>query len=92
MLETTPFLFEDFVNKDKIMQRKTHLPITRNTVINWVLKIAQSIINQQLTDFKLCNLCSYIYALTRTQTLLVDLDYLYLLNMLLVMKLKKGIG
>ncbi|CAI6355588.1 unnamed protein product [Macrosiphum euphorbiae] len=42
MLETAPFLFEDFSNKDKIMQRIKDLPITRNTVKSRILKIAEN--------------------------------------------------
>lgn len=58
MLETAPFLFEDFSNKDKIMQRIKDLPITRNTVKDRILKIAENITNQQIADFKLCNVFS----------------------------------
>jgi len=50
MLETAPFLFEDFSNKDKIMQRIKDLPITRNTVKARILKLAENITNQQFAD------------------------------------------
>ncbi|XP_060864294.1 SCAN domain-containing protein 3-like [Metopolophium dirhodum] len=62
MLETAPFLFEDFSNKDKIMQRIKDLPITRNTVKDRILKISENITNQQFADFKYCNvflICLY---------------------------------
>jgi len=58
MLETTPFLFEHFSNKDKTMQRIKNLPMTRNTVKDRVFKVAENITNQQITDFKLCNVFS----------------------------------
>jgi hypothetical protein len=50
MLETASFLFDDFFNKDKIMQRIKDLPLTRNTVKDRILKIAEDITNQQFVD------------------------------------------
>lgn len=61
MLETPPFLIEDFVNKDKNKQCIKDLPIIKNTLKDWVLINAKNMINQQITDFKLCNLFSICF-------------------------------
>jgi len=77
MLETAPFLFEDFFNKDKIIQRIKDLPITRNTVKARILKIAENITNQQFSDFKLCNLFSICLDESTDITGSARLDYIY---------------
>jgi len=45
MLVTALFINEDFGNRDKIMQRLKDLLITRNTVKDRFLKIAENITN-----------------------------------------------
>jgi hypothetical protein len=53
-LECAPYLFEDFQNKDKILQRIKDLPISRNTVKERIINLNSNIENQLKEDIKLC--------------------------------------
>ena len=53
-LECAPYLFDDFQNKDKIIQRIKDLPISRNTVKERIINLNSNIKNQLKEDIKLC--------------------------------------
>ena len=47
-------MFEDFQNKDKILQRIKDLPISRNTVKERIINLNSNIENQLKEDIELC--------------------------------------
>lgn len=51
-LACAPSLFEDFDNKDKIIQRIKDTPLSRNTIKERILKLAENITDQQKIDIK----------------------------------------
>lgn len=53
-LECAPYLFEDFQNKEKILQRIKELPVSRNTVKERVIKMNSNIRDQITKDISLC--------------------------------------
>ncbi|KAI8763918.1 SCAN domain-containing protein 3 [Biomphalaria glabrata] len=54
MLECASYLFEDFQNKDKVIQRIKDLPISRNTVKARVMKLHVNIQEQVKKDINAC--------------------------------------
>ncbi|KAI8796661.1 zinc finger BED domain-containing protein 5 [Biomphalaria glabrata] len=54
MLECASYLFEDFQNKDKVIQRIEDLPISRNTVKARVMKLHVNIQEQVKKDINAC--------------------------------------
>ncbi|GFU77150.1 general transcription factor II-I repeat domain-containing protein 2A [Trichonephila clavipes] len=44
-------LFKDFDNKDKIIQRIKNVPLSRNTMKDRILKLAENVTDQQKNDF-----------------------------------------
>ncbi|KAM6176971.1 protein FAM200B-like [Erethizon dorsatum] len=52
MLSGSNSLFRDFPNKDKIMQRISELPLSRNTVKDRVLRMASDVSQQLTTDLQ----------------------------------------
>ncbi|KAI8781369.1 zinc finger BED domain-containing protein 5 [Biomphalaria glabrata] len=54
MLELASYLFEDFQNKDKVIQRIKDLPISRNTVKARVMKLHVNIQEQVKKDINAC--------------------------------------
>lgn len=57
-LQCAPFLFEDFGNKEQIIQRIQDMPLARNTVKERILGMAENISCQQKFDIKSCNFIS----------------------------------
>ncbi|GFX71206.1 general transcription factor II-I repeat domain-containing protein 2A [Trichonephila clavipes] len=49
-LACAPSLFEDFDNKDKIIQRIKDVPLSRNTMKDRILKLAENVTDQQKND------------------------------------------
>ncbi|GFW01970.1 uncharacterized protein TNCV_1148501 [Trichonephila clavipes] len=49
-LACAPSLFDDFDNKDKIIQRIKDVPLSRNTMKDRILKLAENVIDQQKND------------------------------------------
>ncbi|GBP42620.1 hypothetical protein EVAR_87171_1 [Eumeta japonica] len=49
-LACAPSLFDDFDNKDKIIQRIKDTPLSRNTIKERILKLAENITDQQKID------------------------------------------
>ncbi|GFS63788.1 general transcription factor II-I repeat domain-containing protein 2A [Trichonephila clavipes] len=45
-----PSLFDDFDNKDKIIQRIKDVPLSRNTMKDRILKLAENVTYQQKSD------------------------------------------
>ncbi|GFV56644.1 SCAN domain-containing protein 3 [Trichonephila clavipes] len=45
-----PSLFDDFDNKDKIIQRIKDVPLSRNTMKDRILKLAENVTDQQKND------------------------------------------
>ncbi|GFU87942.1 uncharacterized protein TNCV_1335121 [Trichonephila clavipes] len=43
-------LFDDFDNKDKIIQRIKYVPLSRNTIKDRILKLAENVTDQQKND------------------------------------------
>lgn len=54
-LECSPYLFEDFQNKDKIIQRIKNLQISRNTVKERIIGMNLNIESQIQVDINLCH-------------------------------------
>lgn len=57
-LECAPYLFEDFGNKEKIIQIIKDLPLASNTVKDRILKMASNVREQQIIDLKSAGLFS----------------------------------
>lgn len=57
MLKAAPSLFQDFNNKDRIIQRIQELQLSRNTVKDRILKMSANISDQLYNDI---NSCDYI--------------------------------
>ncbi|GFX99877.1 transposable element Tcb2 transposase [Trichonephila clavipes] len=49
-LACAPSLFDDFDNKDKIIQRIKDVPLSRNTMKDRILKLAENVTDQQKND------------------------------------------
>ncbi|GFT90729.1 DUF4371 domain-containing protein [Trichonephila clavipes] len=49
-LACAPSLFDDFDNKDKIIQRIKDVPLSRNTMKDRILKLAENVTDQQKCD------------------------------------------
>ncbi|GFU67949.1 SCAN domain-containing protein 3 [Trichonephila clavipes] len=49
-LACAPSLFDDFDNKDKIIQRSKDVPLSRNTMKDRILKLAENVTDQQKND------------------------------------------
>ncbi|GFW40152.1 general transcription factor II-I repeat domain-containing protein 2A [Trichonephila clavipes] len=49
-LACAPSLFDDFDNKDKIIQRIKDVPLSRNTMTDRILKLAENVTDQQKND------------------------------------------
>ncbi|GFT98119.1 uncharacterized protein TNCV_789381 [Trichonephila clavipes] len=49
-LACSPSLFEDFDNKDKIIQRIKDVPLSRNSMKDRILKLAENVTDQQKND------------------------------------------
>ncbi|GFU02084.1 uncharacterized protein TNCV_837271 [Trichonephila clavipes] len=49
-LACAPSLFDDFDNKDKIIQHIKDVPLSRNTMKDRILKLAENVKNQQKND------------------------------------------
>ncbi|GFW92131.1 general transcription factor II-I repeat domain-containing protein 2A [Trichonephila clavipes] len=49
-LACAPLLFDDFDNKDKIIQRIKDVPLYRNTMKDRILKLAENVTDQQKND------------------------------------------
>ncbi|GFY17053.1 DUF4371 domain-containing protein [Trichonephila clavipes] len=49
-LTCAPSLFDDFDNKDKIIQRIKDVPLSRNTMKDRILKLAENVTDQQKSD------------------------------------------
>ncbi|GFV90034.1 general transcription factor II-I repeat domain-containing protein 2A [Trichonephila clavipes] len=49
-LARAPSLFDDFDNKDKIIQRIKDVPLSRNTMKYIILKLAENVTDQQKSD------------------------------------------
>ncbi|GFV04024.1 uncharacterized protein TNCV_916481 [Trichonephila clavipes] len=49
-LAWAPSLFDDFDNKDKIIQRIKDVPLSRNTMKDRILKLAENVTDQQKND------------------------------------------
>ncbi|GFX80134.1 general transcription factor II-I repeat domain-containing protein 2A [Trichonephila clavipes] len=49
-LACAPSLFDDFDNKDKIIQRIKDVPLSRNTMKDRILKLAENVTDQQKRD------------------------------------------
>ncbi|GFW83505.1 general transcription factor II-I repeat domain-containing protein 2A [Trichonephila clavipes] len=49
-LACAPLLFDDFDNKDKIIQRIKDVPLSRNTMKDRILKLAEKVTDQQKND------------------------------------------
>ncbi|GFU43704.1 general transcription factor II-I repeat domain-containing protein 2A [Trichonephila clavipes] len=49
-LTCAPSLFDDFDNKDKIIQRNKDVPLSRNTMKDKILKLAENVTDQQKKD------------------------------------------
>ncbi|XP_050532646.1 zinc finger BED domain-containing protein 5-like [Daktulosphaira vitifoliae] len=58
MLKAAPSLFQDFNNKDKILQRIQELQLSRNTVKERILKMTVNISDQLQSDINSCNFFS----------------------------------
>ncbi|GFW04666.1 general transcription factor II-I repeat domain-containing protein 2A [Trichonephila clavipes] len=67
-LACAPSLFDDFDNKDKIIQRIKDVPLSRNTMEDRILKLAENVTDQQ--KMTLIPLLLYRYVLTKVLTLL----------------------
>ena len=50
-----PYLFEDFPNEDKILQRIKEMPVSRNTVKERMIKLNSNIENQLIKDITTCH-------------------------------------
>ncbi|KAK2580007.1 hypothetical protein KPH14_010772 [Odynerus spinipes] len=57
-LQCAPYLFEDFENKEKIIQRIKDMPIARNTVKENILGMAENVNSQQKIHIKSCDFIS----------------------------------
>ncbi|GFV61405.1 general transcription factor II-I repeat domain-containing protein 2A [Trichonephila clavipes] len=68
-LACEPSLFDDFDNKDKIIQRIKDVPLSRNTMKDRILKLAENVTDQQ-KKMTLTPLLLYRYVLTKVLTLL----------------------
>jgi len=55
LLECAPSLFDDFSNKDKIIQRIKDMPISRNTVKERIMKLESNVKDQLKTDLSICH-------------------------------------
>ncbi|GFU29226.1 uncharacterized protein TNCV_4467801 [Trichonephila clavipes] len=62
-LACAPSLFDDFDNKDKIIQRIKDVPLSRNTMKDRILKLAENVSDQQ--KMTLTPLLLYRYVLTK---------------------------
>ncbi|GFU97543.1 general transcription factor II-I repeat domain-containing protein 2A [Trichonephila clavipes] len=49
-LAYVPSLFDDFDNKDKIIQRIKDVPLSRNTIKDRILRLAENVTDQQKND------------------------------------------
>ncbi|GFX47447.1 general transcription factor II-I repeat domain-containing protein 2A [Trichonephila clavipes] len=67
-LACVPSLFDDFDNKDKIIQRIKDVPLSRNTIKDRIFKLAENVTDQQ--KMTLTPLLLYRYVLTKVLTLL----------------------
>ncbi|GFT89605.1 general transcription factor II-I repeat domain-containing protein 2A [Trichonephila clavipes] len=67
-LACAPSLFDDFDNKDKIIQRIKEVSLSRNTMKDRILKLAKNVTDQQ--KMTLTPLLLYRYVLTKVLTLL----------------------
>ncbi|GFU07795.1 general transcription factor II-I repeat domain-containing protein 2A [Trichonephila clavipes] len=67
-LACAPSLFDDFDNKDKIIQRIKDVPLSRNTMKDRILKLAENVTDHQKNDTT--PLLLYRYVLTNVLTLL----------------------
>ena len=57
-LQCAPYLFDDFENKEKIIQRIKDMPIDRNTVKERILGMAENVNFQQKIHIKSCDFIS----------------------------------
>ena len=57
-LQSSPFLFQDFENREEIIQRIKDMPIARNTVKERILKMGENVTYQQKIDIKSSSLVS----------------------------------
>lgn len=57
-LKCAPNLFEDFENKQKIIQRINDMPLARNTVKHRIIEMAKNVTHQQNIDIKSSDLIS----------------------------------
>ena len=57
-LECAPVLFENFKEKEKIIQRIKEIPLSRNTVKARILDMADNVSHQQNKDLSSCNFLS----------------------------------
>ena len=51
-LKCAPNHFENFKNKEKIIQRINFMPLARNTVKNRIIEMAENVTHQQSIDVK----------------------------------------
>ncbi|XP_025191149.1 zinc finger BED domain-containing protein 5-like [Melanaphis sacchari] len=58
MLKAAPSLFQDFNNKDKILQRIQELQLSRNTIKERILKMTVNISDQLQSDINSCDFFS----------------------------------
>ena len=56
--ECAPVLFENFKEKETIIQRIKEIPLSRNTVKVRILDMADNVSHQQSTDITSCELLS----------------------------------
>ena len=56
--ECAPVLFENFKEKEKIIQRIKEIPLSRNTVKSRILDMADNVSHQQNKDLSSCNFLS----------------------------------
>ncbi|GFV11753.1 general transcription factor II-I repeat domain-containing protein 2A [Trichonephila clavipes] len=68
-LACAPPLFDDFDNKDKIIQRIKDVPLSRDTMKDRILKLAENVTDQQ-KKMTLTPLLLYRYVLTKVLTLI----------------------
>ncbi|GFU96140.1 general transcription factor II-I repeat domain-containing protein 2A [Trichonephila clavipes] len=68
-LACAPSLVDDFENKDKIIQRIKDVPLSRNTMKDRILILAENVTDQQ-KKMTLTPLLLYRYVLTKVLTLL----------------------
>ncbi|GFV34946.1 general transcription factor II-I repeat domain-containing protein 2A [Trichonephila clavipes] len=65
-LACAPSLFDDFDNKHEIIKRIKDIPLSRNTIKDRILKLAENVTDQQKND--ITPLLLYRYVLTKVMT------------------------